>query len=186
MLGGAPDDFALLDAWTDGDDKAGDALLRRHFASLFRFFSSKVDEGAEDLVQTTLMRCIESRDRFGKRSSFRTYLFTVARNTFIDQLRKRLRTPDALDFAEVSLVDVRTSPSAAAARDQEHAALIAALRALPLEIQIAVELTYWEGLNAVEVAEVSGVTPSSVRSRLTRARQALRTLLPGITGAEPG
>ena len=180
MSGGTVDDFALLDAWTDGDEKAGDALLRRHFASLYRFFSSKVDDGAEDLVQTTLMRCVESRDRFGKRSSFRTYLFTVARNIFIDRLRKQLRSPDALDFGEVSLIDLRTSPSAAAARDQEHAALIAALRALPLEVQMAVELTYWEGLNAVEVAEISGVTPSSVRSRLTRARQALRDLLPGL------
>lgn len=184
MTGLAPDDFALLDAWTQGDAKAGDALLRRHFASLYRFFSSKVDDGAEDLVQTTLLRCIESRDRFARRSSFRTYLFTVARNTFIDRLRKRLRAPNALDFAEVSLVDLRTSPSAAAARDEEHAALIAALRALPLEIQMAVELTYWEGLNAVEVAEISGVTPSSVRSRLTRARQALRTLLPNLAESE--
>ena len=171
-------DAELLERWRAGDDAAGEVLLERHFESLHRFFSAKLDEGAEDLVQTTLLRCVQSRDRFAQRSSFRTYLFTVARNALIDRLRVAARSPQALDFAVVSLVDLRTSPSVAASRSEEHAALIAALRSLPLEIQITVELTYWEGLNATEVAEVTEVTPGTVRSRLTRARQALREQLP--------
>ena len=73
----------------------------------------------------------------------------------------------------MSLVDLATSPSRVVARDEEHLALVSALRTLPVDFQIAIELTYWEGLNASEVGEVLQVPASTVRTRLTRARRLL-------------
>ena len=73
------DDFELLDAWRAGSREAGSELFERHFPGLFWFFRNKAGESAEDLVQQTFLSVVESRDRFRKDASFRTYLFTVAR-----------------------------------------------------------------------------------------------------------
>ena len=168
-----PDDFELLARWRDGDRRAGAALTSRYLSSLTRFFASKLDVGISDLVQTTLLRCVEGREGFEGRASFRTWLFAVARNVLHDRLRRQLRCPAGVDLSAVSLVDLATSPSRLVARDQQYAALVEALRTLPLDFQIAIELTYWEGLNATEVGEVLGVPASTVRTRLTRARRLL-------------
>ncbi len=167
------EDLQLLERWREGDDDAGDQLLSRHFDSLCRFFRNKVDSGVDDLVQATLLRCVEKRDQFRQHSSFRTYLFVIARNLLYDRLRQRRRSPEALDFSQVSLRDLGTSPSMAAARNERRHALLLALQELPLEFQLVVELTYWEGLNATEVGEVLGIPSNTVRSRLSRARRSL-------------
>ncbi len=166
-------DLELLDRWRDGDDDAGDALLARHFDSLCRFFRNKVDSGVDDLVQATLLRCVEKRDEFRRHSSFRTYLFVIARNLLFDRIRRQRRSPEVLDFSQVSVRDLGTSPSLVAARNERKHALMLALQALPLDFQIVVELTYWEGLSAVEVGEVLGIPANTVRSRLVRARKQL-------------
>ena len=171
------DDFALLHRWREGEASAGEALLERHFAALHRFFSAKLPGEAEDLVQVTLMRCVEHRDRFEGRSSFRTYLFSVARNALLDRLRKIGRAPEHRDLSGISIADLRTTPSAAVARNQRRTALVEALGRLPLDVQITVELTYWEGLDSTQVAEITGVSSGTVRSRLTRARRELESLL---------
>ncbi|MBV1859580.1 MAG: sigma-70 family RNA polymerase sigma factor [Nannocystaceae bacterium] len=167
------EDFVLLDRWKDGNTDAGDELMRRHFDSLCNFFRSKVDSGVEDLVQDVLLRCVERREQFRGEASFRTYLFVIARRILLDRLRKEYRRGTPLNFSEVSLVDLGTTPSQAVARDQGRAVLIAALRELPVDFQIAVELTYWENLSAPEVGRVLGINPNTVRSRLARARKAL-------------
>jgi RNA polymerase sigma factor (sigma-70 family) len=170
---GVAADLELLDRWRGGDDDAGDELLRRHFDSLCRFFRNKIDAGVDDLVQATLLRCVEKRDEFRQHSSFRTYLFVIARNLLIDRLRRQQRSPEVLDFSQVSVRDLGTSPSLAAVRNERKHALMLALQALPLDFQIVVELTYWEGLNAAEVGEVLGIPANTVRSRLARARKTL-------------
>ena len=78
-----------------------------------------------------------------------------------------------LDFGATSLLDMNTSPHSKAARGQQHQQLLRALCALPLEQQILLELHYWEGMNAEQLAEVFEVKQATVRSRLFRARQAL-------------
>ncbi len=173
MVAVPEEDFALLDRWKDGDKDAGEELMQRHFDSLCNFFRSKVDTGVEDLVQDVLLRCVERREQFRGEASFRTYLFVIARRMLLDRLRREYRRPTPIDFSEVSLVDLGTTPSQAVARDQGRAALIAALRELPLDFQIAVELTYWENLSAPEVGRVLGINANTVRSRLSRARKAL-------------
>ena len=59
-----PEDLALLHAWHRGDDGAAETLLQRHFDTLYRFFRSKLDGPIDDLIQSTLLACIEQRDRF--------------------------------------------------------------------------------------------------------------------------
>lgn len=176
------DDFELLDRWKDGDTAAGDELMRKHFDSLCNFFRSKVDIGVEDLVQDVMLRCVERREQFRGESSFRTYLFVIARRILLDRLRRDYRRGQPIDFSQVSLVDLGTTPSQAAAKADGRAALLLALRELPVDFQIAVELTYWESLSAPEVGRVLGVNANTVRSRLARARKALNAVLADLEG----
>jgi len=177
-------DLELLGAWREGDLEAGSELFDRHFESLYRFFRNKVagDTGVEDLIQETYLACVESRDRFRGASSFRTYVFTIARNALYAYWQKRRADAGAVDVAEVSVQDMATSPSGIVARKGEHQLLLVALRGLPLDLQVAVELHYWEQLSGPELAEVLGVPEGTVRSRLRRAREMLQEKLQQSAG----
>ena len=169
-------DVELLRRWREGDAKAGNELFRRHFHSLYRFFRDKTTGGADDLIQATFLACVRARDQFRGDSSFRTYLFTVARHQLYRHIRAHARAPE-LDFAHTSLLDIATSPSVVLERDQRRAQLLQALRRLPLEQQLLLELYYWEDVPPRELATVFEIPGSTARTWLQRAREALRAAL---------
>lgn len=171
----AASDFELLDAWREGDKQAGNELFERYFEAISRFFRNKTAEAVDDLVQEVFLTCLRNRDAFRKQASFRTYLFQIARSRLYDHYRKRARSP--LDFTSQSAADLGTSPSRAAARKQEHQLLLLALRSIPVDQQIALELYYWEELSGPELAQVLDISPNTVRSRLHRARKAVEEAL---------
>ena len=70
-------DIELLDAWCAGDNAAGDALIRRHFEAVCRFFRSKLGEDVEDLIQRTFQVCTVRRNDLTAGGSFRGFLFGV-------------------------------------------------------------------------------------------------------------
>ncbi len=166
------EDFALLDAWCDGDRRAGDALVRTHFAAVHRFFRNKAWDDAEDLTQTTFLRCVVMRDRFERRSSFRTFLFSVARHVLFEHYRRKAGT-QAFDPVDSAVADVDPSPSQIVSEFEWQRAFLAALREIPAESQMVLELYYWEGLGTQDISEVVGVPRGTVKSRLHHARRRL-------------
>lgn len=180
-MSGGPSDFELLDAWAAGDKQAAKALLDRYFDGVFRFMRNKLgNEGAEDLVQDTFLACVQSRDRFRRESSFRTFVFATARNVLLNHYRRRRRDGDPLDPDLVSVVDLAPGPSTIAVQKQEQRVLLEALRALPLDSQIVLELYHWERLTGPELAEVLGITEAALRSRLHRAKNDLRARIEAV------
>lgn len=176
-------DFELLDAWAAGDRRAGDALMSRHFDSVFRFLHGKACDDAEELQQRVFLACVESRDRFRRQSSFRSYLFTIARNELFGHYRRRARqTGVEVDLSTASVADLATSPSKVIAADDDRRLLLDALRRLPVDQQITIELYYWEGLSGAEVAEVLAVPSGTIRRRLTDARKSLRESVERLQG----
>ncbi len=169
-----PTDQALLEAWHAGDDAAGNLLLRRHFPTLFRFFRSKVRDGVEDLVQQTMMACAEAPDRFRGESSFRTYLLGIARGQLLMHLRRYARKGQQVDHLESSVASLLGSPSVALVAKDKHDAIVEALQSIPLDLQITVELYYWEELKVSEIAQVMEVPVGTVKSRLNRSRRLLK------------
>lgn len=170
-------DGELLEAWSDGDAAAGNALFGRYFDTLLRFFFNKADEDAvEDLIQRTMLACLRSRDRFRRDASFRTWLFVIARNELLQLYRRRRPSVD-VDFSIASIADLATSPSAAVIKNEDHVLLLQALRQLPTDQQLLLELHYWQGLPANELAVVFGVDPTTIRTRLHRARARLKDLV---------
>ncbi len=163
-------DVELLAAWRQGDRGAADELLERHFAALCRFFRNKVNVGVEDLIQRTLLTCVERRDRIPEGWCFRTFLFVVARDQLYMHYRKTRRSFDA---TQTSVADLSPSPSTIIAQRQEHALVLQALRELPLETQVLLELRFWEGMTGPQLARVLGIAEGTVRSRLRLARERL-------------
>lgn len=168
-----PTDFELLEAWRAGDRKAGEALFERHFDAIARFFRNKVDHGIDDLIQRTFLACVETKDHFRGESSFRTYLFAVAHNVLGKHFRSKRRHGDRIDFGVTSVHDLAPSPSAIVAQHREQRLLLEALRRIPLDHQVVLELYYWERLTAAEVGEVVGVPEGTARTRIRRAKQLL-------------
>ena len=169
----AVNDFDLLDRWRAGDRRAGNELFQRHFDSVNRFFVNKLGEDVDDLVQSTFFQLTRDADKFRKQASFRTYLFAIAKNQLYRHLRKHIRSRE-VDFSLQSLEDLRTSPPSRIDRSDRKLILLDALRALPVEQQVLIELYYWEGIKAEDLALVFDVAPATVRGRLFRARNSLR------------
>ncbi|MEZ4451649.1 MAG: sigma-70 family RNA polymerase sigma factor [Nannocystaceae bacterium] len=174
------DDFALLDAWRAGDLEAGSRLFDRHFESIHRFLRHKVGDDTDEVMQRTLLACVESRDRFRGASSFRTFLFGVARLELLAHYRRRRKSDAHVNFESKSFFDLDPSPSTVVARHKEQQLLHEALRRLPVDLQIALELHYWEGMSATEVATVLEIPPGTVKSRLRRAKELLRETMESL------
>lgn len=175
-------DAELLNAWRGGDRKAGEALFERHFDAVARFFRNKVDAGIDDLIQRTFLACVETKDRFRGDSSFRTYLYGVAHNILGKHYRSKRRHGDKVDFGVTSVHDLAPSPSVIVAKHREQRVLLEALRRIPLELQIVLELYYWERLTAGEVAQIVGIPEGTARTRIRRARQLLEEEMGNLVG----
>jgi len=173
----APDDPALVLAWKNGDRSAGGTLIRRHLPSLHRFFVNKVDRPAdvEELVQRTFTACIEGIDRFRADASFRTWMFAIARNMLGLWIRGRMNTKITLD--SVSMIDAGVGPNTALAAAHEQRLLLVALRRIPVDAQILLELDYWEGLSAAKLGEVFEAPEGTIRGRIGAAKLELRAAL---------
>lgn len=169
-------DRELLGAWKGGDRDAGEALFARHFDDIFRFFRRKIGGDVADLVQQTFLACLEGVDSFRGDCSVRTYLFAIARNRLFSYFRDKQRDA-SIDFSVSSLRDLGESPSQQLARRGDNALLAGALELIPLELQLVIELHYWEDLTGPEIARVLDIPEGTVRSRLRRALEQLRTVL---------
>jgi RNA polymerase sigma factor (sigma-70 family) len=170
-------DYDLLDRWRSGDQVAGQDLFQRHFDSIYGFFETKCEGEADELVQSTFLACLRAKDQFRKESSFRTYLFTIARHELYRALRTRQRDGERLDFELSSIAELVSTPGTRIGRNQEHQRLVIALRSLPVDQQTLLELHYWEEMEISDLAAVFEAPAVTIRTRLHRARNALRELM---------
>lgn len=172
---GTTTEFELLTQWCEGSDRAGDLLLRRCFPLLYRFFINKVGDATDDLVQQTLIACVRHRDKMLDSGAFRMYLLKIARSRLYDHLRALRRREGHVDddFEQVSVAAAGTSNTSRYGRAQAAVQVRDALRRLPVDLQLVVELHYWEDHSTAEIAALLEVAQGTVKSRLRRAREAL-------------
>lgn len=175
------DDLRLLAAWREGDPGAARTLLDRYFPLLYRFFRNKIDGEVDDLVQATFVACTKASGEV--HTSFRAWILTVARHELFAYLRRQRKTRREAEFDPVvhTVIDAGTSPSAAAAKEQENRFLLEGLRKLPADLQLILELHYWEDLSTMEIAAIVDIPQGTVKSRLRRARERLEVVLTAQT-----
>lgn len=178
------DDAELMRRYARGELRAFDALYERHRAALYRFLvrQTRDPEFAGDLFQETWGKVIAYRARYEERAQFRTFLFHVARNCWLDALRARGRdvtwAADAIEPDDATLHDPHVrGPEAHAIAASEGERLRAALAQLPETQREAFLLHEEAGLTIDEVARVTGVGAETAKSRVRYALAKLRTAL---------
>ncbi|KIG17275.1 RNA polymerase sigma-70 factor [Enhygromyxa salina] len=175
-------DAALLAAWRGGDGQAGEQLFDLHADAVARFFENKVREGAEDLTQATFMRLLEGQERIREGIAFRAFMLGIARNVFREHLRELARGRK-IDPEVESMAELAPGPTTVASNKQEQRLLLEALRRLPVDAQMVLELFYWEELKTDDIAEIMELAPSTTRGRLVKARNSLKTIMAEIAAS---
>lgn len=170
-------DQELLDAWRAGDDDAGEALFERHYEGLASFFQSKAEEDASDLLQRTFLLLLENYGRMRQGANFNCFLYGIARNVLYEHYRVKRRDRERFEPEADSLVDLGFTASALVAQAQETELLLQALRRIPVESQLILELYYWENMTAKEISEVLDIPEGTARTRIRRAKQLLEARL---------
>ncbi|MEM7155042.1 MAG: sigma-70 family RNA polymerase sigma factor [Myxococcota bacterium] len=172
-----PSDAELLTEWRAGEASAGQALFERYFDQVTRFFINKIPDDHEDLIQETFIACVKGRDRLRRDTRFRSYLFSTAYNVLKKHYGRICDPRMAQPLESQSAEDLSPGPSTLLRNDERARLLLEALRRIPLEQQVVLEMTYWEGMSSAEIGEVLGLPSATVRTRAYRGRDKLLDLL---------
>ena len=181
-------DVQLMLAFRGGDQTAFDALFRRWAGPMLRYLERMVRDAAsaEDLLQETFLRVFRARDRYQPEARFSTWLYTIATNLALNELRRpRRRAPhrstDEGENDELPFVLEGHEPRAddvaqarRASKELQHE-----LAALPERQRAALLLSAVEGLSYAEVAVSLETTEKSVKALVHRARATLAAKLKG-------
>ncbi|MFP2913232.1 RNA polymerase sigma factor [Pyxidicoccus sp. 3LFB2] len=205
MLGPETSDERLMLAFQAGDARAFETLVRKHRTPVFNFVLRFVGHRAraEDVLQETWLKVVRSAGEYTPKAKFTTWLYTIARNLCVDSARKEsyrqassLEAPAAGTDGDEGrplgegLPDTGASPERGAYNARLRPMLERALAALPEEQREVFILREYSGIPFKDIAEVTGVSENTVKSRMRYALDGLRRRLAemGVDGdlAEDG
>jgi RNA polymerase sigma-70 factor, ECF subfamily len=184
------EDRELVAAAANGDRAAVEALLRSHYDLVHQLCHRMcADRGdAEDATQEALIAIARGLSGFDGRARITTWMYRVATNACLDQLRRRARRPALLAPANDDAGQDRLQLLAADGAAPEHAAVLSELRVrlraaldeLPEEFRVAVVLRDLLDLDYAEIAAVLELPVGTVRSRISRGRSRLASAVPDL------
>jgi RNA polymerase sigma-70 factor (ECF subfamily) len=182
-----PDDSALVARAQAGDTIAFDELVKRYADKVHRLTYKVLrhEEDASDALQDAFLSAYRSLPRFKGESTFSTWLYRVAMNAALMRLRKRRDGMVSLEQpgdgsetrAPLQIADWARTPAEELLNSELRVALQRAVDALPEDLAKVFLLREWEGKSNAEVAEILEISIPAVKSRLHRARVALRDFL---------
>src|SRR5215510_5159770 len=182
-------DHELLVAIRDGDESAFQEIVRRYRNPITNFIYRMLDDydRSVELAQETFIRVYTSASRYQANYSFSTYIYRIATNLAISELRKRKRrklvslfspyTNEDGETLEMDPPDQTTLQDEALIEDERRKAVSRAIKSLPEKYRAAVVLRDVEGLSYDRIAEVMNLSEGTVKSRINRARNLLKEKL---------
>jgi RNA polymerase sigma-70 factor (ECF subfamily) len=163
------------------EEEALAALVSQYAGTLYRVAYSVLRNAsdAEDAVQEAFLRVLRHRETLSEVRDQRVWLIRIVWNIVLDRKRRSKTRPETDDVAELARVLPAAGMSAEdrVAAAQHHARVLACVEELPAKERQVLMLSAFEELTSVEIASVLGITESSVRSRLFRARNLMAGLL---------
>lgn len=183
-------DIALMERVAVGDESAFSDLVERHQHAVVGTIAKMLRDPieAEDLAQQVFLRIWKHAKRWRPDAKFTTYLFTITRNLVYNESRRRSRRKEVSaderqdEKGYEPAAETRSEPDAEVARAEMHDEIDSVIASLPEAQRTAVVLYSYESLPYEEIAEVLGVSVSSVKSLLFRARSTLRDKLSHLLG----
>lgn len=171
------DEKALIKASQKGDKQAFEDLIRLFYPYVSKFLMKMTRDGplSEDLTQETFLKMIRNIDRYdpGGSAEFGTWLITIAKNCYVDHMRRNRIIP--MDIEELQLEDSH-SLSVDVLRKMEYEDVLRAIEALPEEQGIAIRLKYEQDMTLAEIAEHFGVAQKTIKSRIHDGTVKLRRM----------
>jgi RNA polymerase sigma-70 factor (ECF subfamily) len=178
------EDAQLMLAYARGEMRAFETLYSRYRGALYRYLMRQARDGeiANDLFQEVWSRVIVNRARYEPRAKFRTFLFTLAHNCFIDHCRRMKARPAGMVIEDADAADLlpaaeESQPDSALSRDEATRRYRAALATLPAEQRDVYLLHEESDLSLEEIARVTGVGAETAKSRLRYAVAKLKSAL---------
>ena len=163
------------------EDAVLTALVDQYAGALYRVAFSVLRNAAdaEDAVQEAFLRVLRHRDTLGEIRDHRVWLIRIVWNIVLDRKRRAKTRPETDDVDELGRVlpSAGLSAEQLAGAAQHHAHVLACVDQLPAKERQVLQLSAFDELSSVEIASVLGITESSVRSRLFRARNLMAGLL---------
>ena len=162
-----------------GDHAAFGQLMHRYAGAVYnlgyRMLGSAED--AEDASQEIFLRAYTRLASFDRQRRFSTWLLSIGSNYCIDRLRRRRFSWMTLDDAAFALPSKERSPERIALDHEQQAIVQRALRQMPEHYRMVTVLRYWSDLSYEEIASVTGLPESTIKTRLHRARHMLAKAL---------
>ncbi len=161
--------------YLDGDDAGMEQLVRMYMDGLFQYLNSILHDPqlAEDCVQDTFIRLAVRKPKFRGRSSFRTWLYAIGRNTALSALRKAGRRGTALAY-EPEILSADGNPERDIFRTEQRTAVRLAVQKLKPDYRQILYLSYFEGFSNPEAARIMGKSKRQIENLLANAKKALR------------
>lgn len=185
-------DSQLIREIKDGNVELYSELMRRYQRKILAFIfhmlkSAKLELLAEDLCSETFYKAYRSLHSFREMdASFSTWLYTIARNTVLSELRKGKSANVSLDEAGFEpLASAEAAPEQQLLRNERMAMVRDAINNLPEKQRSALILREYDQLDYQEIANILGQTVSSVKSLLFRARASVKSQLEPYFGQMP-
>src|SRR6266487_973120 len=162
-----------------GEQVAFGQLMHRYAAAVYNLAYRMLGDAqdAEDASQEIFLRAYTRLTSFDPTRRFSTWLLSIASNYCIDRLRRRRFAWLTLDDVAFSLPSYERSPERSALDHEERDRVQAALRRLPDHYRLVLVLRYWQEMSYNEIAQVTGLTESALKTRLHRARHMLAEAL---------
>ena len=173
-------DENLMLRYAAGDAAAFEALYARHRAPLSRYVLRQVDrDNADELYQDIWLKLIDARGGYEPSAKFTTWLYRIARNRLIDHYRRRSIRPVDNDISAISTHAGRDcdQPEQRVESQDKMQRLLAAIADLPREQKDVFLLREQAGLGLAEIADITGASFETAKSRLRYALQRLRRVL---------
>jgi RNA polymerase sigma-70 factor (ECF subfamily) len=176
-----PNSAVADQARIEAEEAALAALVSQYAGALYRvaFSVLRNPADAEDSVQEAFLRVLRHRDTLHEVRDHRVWLIRIVWNIVLDRKRRAKTRPETDDVVELAriLPSKGLSAEQLASAAQHHAHVLACVDQLPTKERQVLQLSAFEELSSVEIAAVLGITESSVRSRLFRARNLMAGLL---------
>ena len=168
-------DVVLMLSFRDGDEAAFDQLFARWAGPLLRYMERMVGDAAtaEELVQEAFFRVHKARSRYEPRARFSTWLYRIATNLALNELKRPRRRHFHEEEENVGLVSQGPSSESEMDARKKGTAVEQALADLPERQRIALWLSAAEGHSYAEVASVLEITEKAVKALVHRGRTAL-------------
>ena len=171
-------DAALIEAVAGRDRTAMQVLYARHHVRIYRFLLRLTNDAslAEEVVSDVFLAVWRDAASFAGKSEPSTWMLAIARNKAFTALKRRPHEPLTDDMAD-AIVDPADGAEAKMERDDRSAAIQACLARLSPDHREVIDLVYYHDKSVEEVAEVTGVPRSTVKTRMFYARKSLAKLL---------